>query len=430
MQLRAQMAMQAVHERQLNAEADMLAQHAQFYKQQAAQRQEQLANESAFKAAVGDTFQKHLAEATDPETGEVDTGTAVARTGAVLSKFDPDLANKFVESQARVINPQLRLQGQQVTAQSRVTAAGMRGRLDPFQQAWQGYQQAMNEGDDQQAKLFLSRVQKLAGTLPSPALKEGQDLASTKQSLDQVNEALQEVPNDRGLKAEQRRLQAIVDSMESRHGMEETEISTPGGPTVRITKGGKKVPGALTQAETTRYGEDIQATGNALRTLNSLSDQLAKGGAVGLGPKILHTIYDEYLAQIDPEITDKNRATARENILIGTQQVLGELNSKGRMSVPELHAIQQAMPSLGAGEATPNAQIKLNSLRITLAEKNAAAAEQLKRPVAREALQALSEVFPNTPEGMQALMNEVTHGQISPEVARQVRAWGKRTSAK
>lgn len=447
MELQSRAALQAVQERQSAAEAEMLMQHAALYKQQLDQQQEEQKGKKAFELAVDSTFQNHLKQSMDPETGEVDLPTAMARTHSTLSAISPELADKWATSQSKILAPEMRTQGQlgvqqlrnqgglqreELKGQNAYDVQGLRNqgnldvatlrskspKLDSFTTAFEGYQKALLSGDEETAKIYLGRVQKLSGQLPSAALKEGEDLAEQKLKLDQLK------ADPEADQVEVQRLQAVVDSMESRHGLEETEISTPGGPTVRITKGGKKEPGALTPAETTRYGEDAQAAGNALRNLNRLREQLGTG-TVGAAPTVENFVFDKVLSQFGADVADKARIAGRQNIRLATQQVLGELNNRGRFSNQELTAIKEAMPSLGMTESDPNAKVKLDELRLMLAEKGAASAIAIKRPVGEEILQTLAQLFPPGSEGERAMAAEVRNGSLNANVALQVRKWQK-----
>src|SRR5512138_3847011 len=93
LQLRSQEALRAIQERQSVAQAEVLMQHAAVYKQQIQAARDQQESEAAFKLAVGSTFQENLRQSTDPETGEQDVPTAMARTHAALSAIDPKLAD-------------------------------------------------------------------------------------------------------------------------------------------------------------------------------------------------------------------------------------------------------------------------------------------------------------------------------------------------
>lgn len=432
MELRSEDALRQVQERNLNAESQLVAQHAQqimaqnqMLKQRAQERQAYL------QASVGLIHQKVM-ETADPETGETDMTEGMKRAFPALNALSPEMADQAMTAYSKLAAPEMRMQAQLGSAQTRAQAqlgvAGLKAnnpRLDSFSQAMQDYQKALTSGDVDAADLYKSRLQKLSGQLPSAALREGEDLAGAKSKLDAINEQIRGMPEvDPGLEAQRRRYQAIVDSMESRHGQEEIQVATPGGPTVSIVKGGKKQEGALTPGETTRYGEDLQSTSNALRNLNKLRDQLGTG-TVGAAPAVENFIFDKVLSQLAPDVVDKNRVAGRQNIRLGTQQVLGELNNRGRFSNQELTAIKEAMPSLGMAESDPNATIKLDELRLMLAEKGAAAAVAIKRPVSDEVLQTLAKLFPPGAEGERALASEVRNGALKPEVALQVRKWQK-----
>lgn len=189
-----------------------------------------------------------------------------------------------------------------------------------------------------------------------------------------------------------------------------------------MTRG--RLPDQPTNAEETKYGEDLTATSNALRSINRLRGQLGSN-VVGASPKIQTFLFDEVLSQLDPSLADKARAAGRQNIRLATQQILGELNNKGRLSNQELQAVREAMPSLGAAESSPNAQVKLDELSRTLAEKGAAAAIAIKRPLTPEILQSLSTIFPPGAEGERAMAEEVKKGALPREAALQVRKWQK-----
>ncbi len=253
-------------------------------------------------------------------------------------------------------------------------------------------------------------------------------LAQKKQELRTLNNALLETgagegsPDTEKLKGRIAQLGDEIDSLEARHGMQEISVETPGGPTVRIGKA-QKQPGDMTPAETTKYGEDLSATSNALRSVMRLKGQMGSN-VVGLSPRVQNVIFDEVLAQFDPALANKARTAGRQNIRLATQQILGELNNRGRLSNQELQAVKDAMPSLGAAESAPNAQVKLDELSLMLAEKGAAAAQSIKRPITPEILQTLSDLFPPG-TGEQAMAAEVKRGALSRETALQVRKWQK-----
>lgn len=214
--------------------------------------------------------------------------------------------------------------------------------------------------------------------------------------LAQLNKPEDEFPGQhRVLKELLTTVQDKIASVESRHPvMEETIRMTPTGETVverkRAQTGKQAMPGALTPTEQTRLGEDMMASANALRVLNDLQSQLDRG-AVGIIPTISATVFDRVLGQFDKGLVDKHRQTARNNIGIATQQVLGELNNRGRFSNMELQAIKSLMPSLGAFEAPERAKIAVRSLSKVLAEKGAKAAVMMKREIPTEIIHTLSE---------------------------------------
>lgn len=452
MQLRSLEALRQVQERETAAQAEMVTQHAQLYMQQQQMQEQKNKERQAYLASSLNLIHDEVQKA----GGDVTLG--MQNAFPALNALSPELADQATTSYSKLIAPQLRLQGQLGTASIRADTQrsiaeqgtqralgvqelrnqgaanvqqmrnlGNGPKQDPIGYNRMKQKEAMEAGDQEAAALYGARLAKLVGTAPSPALKEANDLADAKAQLDRLNQQASGLPEqDPALETQRKRLQAVVDSMEARHGQEEISVSTPGGPEVRITKGGQKQP--FTKAEESRYGEDMQATGNALRVLGRLSGEVQQG-AVGVGPKIQHAILDEYLGQLDSGLVDKSRSAARQDIGIATQQVLGELNNQGRMSVQELHAIQAAMPSLGMAESPANAQVKLNQLRLTLAEKGAAAAVTLNRPVRPEVLQTLSELFPGR-EGATRLAAEVKQGALSADVARQVIKWQRQQTEK
>jgi hypothetical protein len=235
----------------------------------------------------------------------------------------------------------------------------------------------------------------------SPALLEAEDLANEREKLNSLPEG----------SPERDRQQAIVDSMEARHNQQEIEVTSlpGGGTTTRIGKASKKGPQTLTTAEETRLGEDIQASANALRVLNSLQKQV-DSNAVGIGPMLGSAVLDRVLGQFDKDLVNQKRVEARQNIGIATQQVLGELNNRGRFSNMELTAIKSLMPGLGAAESPERSRIAVLGLRKVLAEKGAHAAVSLKRDVPAEILTTLSE------QSDKQLADEVKAGALDKDI--------------
>lgn len=400
MELRAQEAQRAVQERMLNAQAAMLTQHAKYYEQQALMEQQQRIKDDALNRAIGDTYDQNLKQTGDPDQ-------AFLATIPIAGRVDPKKAE------------QLSLVWENL---QRAKSLGKPKPLTPEEAAAKGAETQMYR-----AHADLYRAQALAEPKDnsSPALKEAQDLAKVKGELDALIEQSRNLPElDPAIEAKRKNLQTIVDSMEARHGQEEISVSTPGGPEVRIVKGGKKEAGALSPTETTKYGEDVMATENSLRVLNRLRGQLGSG-VVGAVPMVENLIFDEVLPQFGIDTADAKRIRGRQNIRLGTQSVLGELNTRGRISNQELNAIKAAMPSLGMAENDPNAKINLDELRLMLAEKGAAAAVAIRRPVGNATLQALSELFPPGKAGEQAMAAEVRGGSLNANVALQVRKWQK-----
>lgn len=230
----------------------------------------------------------------------------------------------------------------------------------------------------------------------SPAAKESEDYARYKRQERQLQRAL--LKKDDEHPDQQRVYQELlgdvqnkIQEMEARHNMEEISVQGPGGEQVKIVRGQKgKEVGGLTTGEETRLGEDVQASSNALRVLNDLQRQL-DSGAVGVIPAINSVVFDRVLGQFDQNLVNEKRVTARQNIGIATQQVLGELNSRGRFSNMELNAIKNLMPGLGASESPERSKIAVKGLRKVLAEKGAHAAVALKREVPTEIVHALAE---------------------------------------
>lgn len=235
--------------------------------------------------------------------------------------------------------------------------------------------------------------------------------AQERSLLGKLNQPEDEYPGQHQQLQEQ--LAGVQDKIafeQSKHPvMEETITLRPGGETTverkRATTGKQATLGALTTTEQTRLGEDIQASSNALRVLNDLQGQL-DSGAVGLVPTINSIVFDRVLGQFDPALVNEHRVTARQNIGIATQQVLGELNNRGRFSNMELQAIKNLMPSLGAVEAPQRARMAVQGLRKVLAEKGASAAVKMKREIPPELINALSEMTDVE------LVNEVKNGAM------------------
>lgn len=257
------------------------------------------------------------------------------------------------------------------------------------------------QADAAQARLDAAAAKR------SPALTEATDLADAQAKL----KTLPPGP-------ERDRQQIIVDDMLARHSEQQIEVtSTPGGGTTtritRVPSGKQATPGALTTAEQTRYGEDVQASANSLRVLNSLQNKI-DSGTVGALPAINTVLFDEVLGQFAPDLVNQHRAASRQNIGIATQQVLGELNNRGRFSNMELQAIKGLMPELGGMESAARSQVKLRELRKMLAEKGANAAVTLKRPIPSEIVSTLSEMSD------QALVDEFKSGAISNDIFWQI----------
>lgn len=257
----------------------------------------------------------------------------------------------------------------------------------------------------------------------SPAAQEAEDLARYKRQerflQTQLNKPEEEFPGQtKDVQSMLEDVRSKIQTMEARHGLEETEITTPGGPTVRITKGQKKTPETLTTGEQTRLGEDLQSSANALRSLGQLSDQI-NAGTVGAMPAIKSTLFDEALAQLDPSFADPKRIAARARIGVTTQQILGELNRSGRFSNIELKRIEENMPSKGLLESPENAQTLVRVMRQTLAEKGARAAVAMKRGVPSEIISTLADIDDAT------LAQDVRDGFLDFEVAQQARQFRK-----
>lgn len=203
-----------------------------------------------------------------------------------------------------------------------------------------------------------------------------------------------------------------IDILTAQLGMREetTDVQFPGGGGLRIVKGGpQKTTATPTVAEETRLGNDVQATANSLRVLNRLEGQL-NSGAVGILPTLSTVIFDEVLGQLAPDLVDKNRVAARQNVGVATQQVLGELNNQGRISNMELNAIKNAMPGLGALSSAEQGKVKIRELQKVLAEKGAHAAVTLKRDIPSETMQTLSRMTD------EELANDAQQGALDPIV--------------
>jgi hypothetical protein len=432
-QLRSEEALRMVQERHLAAQADQLAYNLQQAQAEKAKEDQDLQTADLIHHTMTETTDatpEQATQATDQWLINRNPKAAMKIGQARFLMSKPELAQEALQTKENVAQTQAagamaRTQAQQAGALQRTQLRVQSPHLDAFTQSLGDYQKALESGDDEKASMLKARLQKLSGQLPSAAMREGEDLATVKDKLATLTQKMNSLPEvDPADEAQRQHYQNIVDSMESRHGQEEISVATPGGPEVRITKGGKKEPGALTPAETTRYGEDIQATSNALRNLNRLRSQLG-AGTVGAGPVVESFIFDKVLSQLGADVSDKARVAGRQNIRLSTQQVLGELNNRGRLSNQELNAIKDAMPSLGMAESDPNAKVKLDELRLMLAEKGASAATTIKRPVSDEILQTLAHLFPPGAEGERAMAAEVRNGSLNRDVALQVRKWQK-----
>lgn len=406
-QLQSEAALRAVQERHLAAQADQLA-------WQLKQAQEQKVKDD-IDLQTHQLFTGKLVEAGLPPA------EAQSTMNDWLANRNPKLAKDVGQAQYWMDRPEMaqaKLASQEKIAQLRVNP-----RLDSFGQAWEGYQKAMQSGDETAIKDWHGRIQRLSGQLPSSALREGEDLANARVNLDKVNEALKTNPDNQPLQETQKRLQTVVDSMESRHNTQEISMTTPEGTTLRVGKQQKDTD--ITPATRSTLEKDDIATSNALRNIVRLRQQLTNG-TVGLGPALENFMLDKVLGQFDPDLVNAQRVKARQNISLATQGILGELGTRQRFSNQELNAIRGVMPSLGGAENTENAQLKLNEVALMLAEKGAAASQRLKKPTSPEVLQTLANLFPGTQEGQQALQKEMRDGLISPDVAMQVRKYLKK----
>lgn len=247
---------------------------------------------------------------------------------------------------------------------------------------------------------------------PDAQQKEREDYAKYVQQEAQLMGLLKANPTDTEAQAKLKDVQTKKQAWEVMHNAREesTSIDFPGGGGVRIVRGGAgKSPTTPTTAEETRLGNDIQSTANSLRVLNRLEGQL-NAGAVGILPTLSTVIFDEVLGQLAPDLVDKNRVAARQNVGVATQQVLGELNNQGRISNMELNAIKNAMPGLGALSSAEQGKIKIRELQKVLAEKGAHAAITLKRDIPSETLQTLSRMTD------EELAKDAQQGALDPKV--------------
>lgn len=240
----------------------------------------------------------------------------------------------------------------------------------------------------------LVAKEQVAATKVTPRT-EREDFAKLQRQKDVLNTLIQENPNRGDLKTMLQDTENKIQAWEAQHSATEETIETTsvpgGGTTTRLVRGKPgKTAQALTTAEESRMGEDVQASANSLRVLNDLQGRLGSD-AVGALPAINSIVFDRVLGQFAPDLVSEKRVAARQNIGIATQQVLGELNNRGRFSNMELTAIKNLMPGLGVEESPERAKIAVKGLRKVLAEKGAHAAVTLKRDIPTEIVHTLSE---------------------------------------
>lgn len=448
-QLGMQIAQEPLKQTLMQQEADLNAAHLATVLQQ---RQDTISATKAFSGLAGQVSPL-LAE------GKIDAAQAAILAAGSSNAFllnDPRYKNLY-EFTTKAQEAKLELQKNRnitpmvipLTDDRGQTVLDAAGNPMTYLQKGPGSGEILNKGANLPAGQFATRTNPVTGKpeaifyqTPNSAqlVKNPEDvlpeevrassyLAQKKQELRTLNNALLESGSGEGSQSTEQLKSRIavlgdeIDSLEARHGMQETSVTTPEGTTVRIGKVGQKQPGDLTAAETTKSGEDLTATSNALRSVMRLKGQMGSN-VVGLSPRVQSVIFDEVLAQFDPALANKARTAGRQNIRLATQQILGELNNRGRLSNQELQAVRDAMPSLSAAESAPNAQVKLDELSLVLAEKGASAAQSLKRPITPEILQTLSDLFPPG-KGEQAMAEEVKRGALSRETAIQVRKWQK-----
>lgn len=89
MQLRSQAALNAIHERQLAAQADMLAQHAQLYRAQIDKMEDAQKQKTADLAAANDLYHYHT------EVGGLDPDEASRNVIGAMTFKNPDLAKEM-----------------------------------------------------------------------------------------------------------------------------------------------------------------------------------------------------------------------------------------------------------------------------------------------------------------------------------------------
>lgn len=132
----------------------------------------------------------------------------------------------------------------------------------------------------------------------------------------------------------------------------------------RVRTGG----GGSTYTERTRIGEQARKGEEALNLLTSLEASLSPG-AVGVPGKLGEVVVDRGLAQLFPQLADRERMQARDLIRLTREQLLRQVSGDSRFSNTDREQIERALPSEGPMESYESAMSKIRNVRAMIQDR-------------------------------------------------------------
>lgn len=372
-ELRAQEAHKQIEDRQLQAQAQMLMEHANYYRAQAAKAKQEQADEEAITQAVKDQYRMSFSRTGDPVK-------AAKESFAITAAAFPQYAQKLTQSGENL---------------ARMESLG-------------------SEGKDFPPSAVLVPHPK-AGEPPIPVLRTGPKTA-------QMIEGKEPFDKTKWLVEKLQEAQAAGNEALAQGYQNELAKNLPRGMTMKqdangnweITEGPIKPGqgGELTTANMSKVQEGQAQAINTIDIANRL-ESLINSETVGVRAFAESWVKDKVLAQWAPELASKERASAEVVASRLRSSATRELRSDSNISEAERKQILAAVPTINDPINSPaNARNQVRNIRMLSAIHALVAAKRMKTPVPKAAAMALDD------ETLAALAEE---GLITNEQAKE--AW-------
>lgn len=351
MQLRSQAAMNAVKERELQAQAEMFTQHASYYGALKQKEDEENAQMKIIAPTVRDQAKAFMA--TDPDLSEEDA-LAKAMTVAVA---------------AYPTNEKL-----------------MRGYKD--------YMTARSQAKEQDFPPTAVNVPNpTPGKPPIPVLRTGpktSQMLEAKEKPDEISDTLDK-QRDAATKGDDELANFYKARLVKLTQSTGTTVKVNPDGTVELIQGPLAGPEALTKANQTKAQESQAQSLATIDTANRLEPLIDKE-TVGAQAFAESWVKDRILAQQFPELASQKRAKAEQLAASLRASAVKELRSDGNITEGERKQILQAVPTINDPVDSPTrAKQLVQSIRQMSAVRAMVAARRMGTPIPKAAAMAVDD---------------------------------------